>query len=60
MLCFQNQNDNLKKGNVDTADIYDIKSCLVQYPLLQEGAKGELLICIIFIIYILLINSVLR
>jgi len=39
----------------DAVDIYDIKSRWVQYPLLQEGAKGELSICIIFIICILLI-----
>jgi len=33
----------LKKWNTDDADIYDIKSRLVQYPLLQEGAKGRVI-----------------
>jgi len=45
--------------NAYTDDIYDIKSRLAQYPLLQDGAKGELLLFIFYIICIFLIINVL-
>ena len=44
MLCFQIKEITREKGNADYADIYDIKSRLVQYPLLQAMVHTQILI----------------